>query len=382
MTTNGEPLSSKERFWRVMRFQKVAALPFWGDWIGPWERWKKEGLPVDTDAKEDQQRSWCLKHFGFEGMYSIFWGEPRVPVSIGVHPAFPLEVLEENDTYRVYRGGDGVIVKQFRSTEGFMHSTSFIEHPIKTRRDWNKFKEERLNPEAPGRYPAERDWEALKRSWKDRESVLSVDGGSFYGVLRDWIGMEHLSLMFYDTPDLIHEMMGYLADFYIQVLERAVSEVAIDFAMFWEDMCYKTGPMISPEMFRHFMLDPYKKVTSFLEEHGIELSWVDCDGNIDALIPLWVEGGVRGFYPLEVAAGMDAAAVRFRYGQQVVLWGNVDKRALARGRQAIDAELARLAPVAALGGFIPLVDHQVPDDVSLENYLYYLQRRKELFGTP
>jgi uroporphyrinogen decarboxylase len=133
-------------------------------------------------------------------------------------------------------------------------------------------------------------------------------------------------------------------------------------------------------MFREFLLPHYQKVTSFLVEHGVELSWVDCDGNIEALIPLWIEGGVRGFFPLEVASGMDAGALRAEYGQQIVMWGNVDKRALAQGKEAIDAEIARLAPVAASGGFIPLVDHGVPDDVSYLNYLYYLERRKEMGG--
>jgi uroporphyrinogen decarboxylase len=162
------------------------------------------------------------------------------------------------------------------------------------------------------------------------------------------------------------------------VLTRAVTEVDIDFALFWEDMCYKAGPLLSPTMFRKFMLPNYKKVTTFLQDHGIKLSWVDCDGNIEALIPLWLEGGVHGFYPMEVAAGMDAAKVQAQYGRQVVMFGNVDKRALIAGKDAIDFELARLAPVVTGGGFIPLVDHSVPDDVSLENYLYYLEGRKRL----
>ena len=105
---------------------------------------------------------------------------------------------------------------------------------------------------------------------------------------------------------------------------------------------------------------------------------MDCDGNIEALIPLWIEGSVRGFYPLELAAGMDAGRLREQYGREIVMWGNVDKRALAQGQAAIDAEIARLAPVAALGGFIPLVDHGVPDDVAYENYLYYLEQRKRI----
>jgi hypothetical protein len=372
-------VSSRERFWRVMKFDTTEGLPFWADWLGPWKRWKAEGLPVDLSLNDEALRAWGIECFGFEGMYSIFWGQPRVPVEIGVHPAFPYELIEETGSFRIYRGGDGVIQKQFKDTGEFMHSTQFLEYPIKNRKDWEKFREERLDPRAPGRYPPEPAWQELKREWRNRDSVLSIDGGSFYGLLRDWIGVETLSVWFYDDPGLVREMMEYLADFYVAVLERAVAEVNVDFAMFWEDMCYKTGSLLSPVMFRAFMLPCYRRVTSFLEAHGISLSWVDCDGNIDALIPLWLEGGVRGFYPLEVAAGMDAGRLRAEYGERIVLWGNVDKRALARGKKSIDAEMQRLAPVAAVGGFIPLVDHQVPDD-SLESYLYYVQRRKELFG--
>jgi len=60
---------------------------------------------------------------------------------------------------------------------------------------------------------------------------------------------------------------------------------------------------------------------------------------------------------------MDAAKLRKQYGQQILMWGNVDKRALTQGKEAIDIELARLSQVIPQGGFIPLVDHGVPDDV-------------------
>ena len=280
---------------------------------------------------------------------------------------------------RVVRQGSGVVVRQFKERHGSLVSTQFVDYPLKTRADWVRIRDQFLDPHNPGRYPPEAEWEALKTGWKNRDYVLSIDGGSFYGFLRDWIGFENLSYMLYEDPGLVQEMMDTLGNFFIEVLHKAVTEVEIDFAMFWEDMCYKAGPLLSPAMFRMFMLPNYQKVTGFLAEHGIELSWVDCDGNIEALLPLWLEGGVRGFYPLEVASNMDAARLRQQYGRQIVMWGNVDKRALARGKEAIDAELARLAPVAALGGFIPLVDHAVPDDVPLANYLYYLEQRKKVF---
>ena len=379
-------MNNRERFWKFANFEKIDRLPYWADWLGPWDRWRAEGLAIGVqidkplpDWNDDGLlRAWSLEYFGFEGMFSVFWGIPRIPVDIGVYPAFEEITLEETGEYRIFRSGNGVIEKQFKRRHGSLVSTTFMEYPIKNRKDWIKFRDEHLDPQAPGRYPPAAEWEALKQKWQQRENVISIDGGSFYGFLRDWIGFERLSYLLFDEPALIHEMMDYLGDFFIQVLEKAVTEVKdIDFAMFWEDMCYKTGPLLSPSMFREFMLPNYQKVTNFLADHGIKLSWVDCDGNIEALLPLWLEGGVRGFYPMEVAASMDAAKLQAQYGHQILMWGNFDKRALIAGKEAIDVELARMAPIVAKGGFIPLVDHSVPDDVSLENYLYYLEGRKK-----
>lgn len=363
-------MTKRERFWRTMRFQDVDRLPFWADWIGPFDRWHQEGMPRDVDPFE---------FFGFEGLISAFWDNPRVPVNIGMYPGYKVEILEETEHYRIYRAGDGVITKAHKNVKGY-GAYQWLEYPIKNREDWEKFKEEQLNPYEPNRYPEESKWQEMKEGWKERDYPISIDGGSFYGFVRNWIGVNNLSLMFYDDPDLIHDMMDYLADFFIKVLHKALDEVDIDFALFWEDMCYKSGPLISPNMFREFLLPNYKKVTAFLVEHGVELSWVDCDGNIEALLPLWIEGGVRGHYPLEVAAGMDAGKLRKEYGKDIVMWGNVDKRALVKGKSAIDKEIERLAPVVEQGGFIPLVDHGVPEDISYENYLYYLERRKEITG--
>ena len=45
-------------------------------------------------------------------------------------------------------------------------------------------------------------------------------------------------------------------------------------------MACKSGPLISPHMFRRFMLEPYKRLTGFIRDHGIDLIFVDSDGNI------------------------------------------------------------------------------------------------------
>ena len=54
--------TSRERFWRTARFQPADRLPFWADWLGPAERWRQEGLPIDVDPQDgDAVRAWFVR---------------------------------------------------------------------------------------------------------------------------------------------------------------------------------------------------------------------------------------------------------------------------------------------------------------------------------
>jgi uroporphyrinogen decarboxylase len=77
---------------------------------------------------------------------------------------------------------------------------------------------------------------------------------------------------------------------------------------------------------------------------------------------------------------MDPVRLRRKFGRDMRLWGGVDKRELAKGPAAIDAHLKELAPLVEEGGFIPTVDHTVPPDVSLDNFRYYMDRKRELLA--
>ena len=253
----------------------------------------------------------------------------------------------------------------------------WLDWPVKTRADWEALAE-RLRPDTPGRLPA--DLEAKKAEWAARDYPLSIRAGSFYGVLRQWIGVERLSMLFYDDPAWVREMTDHLAGLYVGIIERALPHCRPrpDFAGFWEDMCYKTGPLISPKLFGEFLVPAYRKVTGVLRDHGIDAIFVDSDGHIEPLIPLWLEGGVNGHHPLEVAAGVDPLALREQYGRKVLLRGGIDKRTLAEGGDALRHEvLSKVPSLAQSGGYIPYVDHETPPDVSWANFLEYTRLVKE-----
>ena len=194
------------------------------------------------------------------------------------------------------------------------------------------------------------------------------------------MGEVNLFYAYYDQPDLIRDMLSFLTDFWIEIYGAVLKDVQPDSAEFWEDMAYKNGPLISPAAFREFMLPCYKKLIGFLRENGVRHFCVDTDGDCWQLIPLFLEAGMTGMLPFEVQAGMDIVAVRQAF-PRLQIYGGLDKRALAQGKEAIDRELeAKVPPLLRQGGYIPFADHLVPPEISWENFVYYRRRLAEMIG--
>ncbi|MCU0780646.1 MAG: hypothetical protein MUF04_06030 [Akkermansiaceae bacterium] len=188
----------------------------------------------------------------------------------------------------------------------------------------------------------------------------------------------------YDDPDLLHEMVATIADCAIGTFDRLFAEgIVPDVVYFWEDICFNSGPMISPDTAREFLLPHYQRITSFCRDRGVRWFALDSDGRLDHLIPVWLEGGINILYPVEIGTcGNDVAAFRERFGRGMRYMGGFDKRLLAQGPAAIDAEIRRLAPLVREGGFIPFCDHHVPPDVPLAHFQHYLHTKRDLPPCP
>jgi uroporphyrinogen decarboxylase len=255
----------------------------------------------------------------------------------------------------------------------------FLKFPVETRQEFHQFWQERMQPDLNQRIGP--DWQAQLRRWRAEPlplGVISDRWGGFFGPLRNLVGVQKLCMLFYDDPSFLEEMMEANADFIIAMMSQILNVIEIDAFIFWEDMGYKAGPLVSPRMARRYMLPRYRRVVDFLRRRGVQYIGLDSDGQIDPLIPIWMEAGLNFLYPFEVQAGMDVLAVRRKYGKELRIWGGVDKRALASGPAAIEAELARVRPLIHEGGYIPHTDHSCPPDISFENYGYYLRRLQEI----
>jgi hypothetical protein len=360
-----EQMTSRERFHATFHYGSPDRV-----WLHPqWmfaetnERWLREGMPRD-------------QHF------STYWGFDRfeqIPLNLAPWPPLEKKVIEHAPEWHILE--DELGGQEKRWTDRGIGMSQWIKYPVRDRATWEALKSH-LDATAPVRYSEY--WEAYKRSVTDRDYALAINLGSYYGWMRNWVGMEHLALWYFDCPDLVHEITDYVGDFILRMVTRALEEVpGIDCGMVWEDMAMKTGPLISPALFREYMLPPMKQVMGLAHQAGIDVIMVDSDGNNDALVPLWLEAKVNLLYPLEVAAGSDPLKLRREHGRDLLLIGGIDKRALRDGCTQADIERevrSKVPEMVKQGGYSPLVDHAVPPDVPFAHFRYYMDLIHEICG--
>lgn len=374
----------RERFLRTMHFERVDRPPFC-EFLGYWpetvQRWYAEGFPAEVDLET---------YFGFDqGLTPSPWkSEVAVSSSLSGHvdldphmisiefgpiPRYGPRVLEEDERYRLVLDVTGV---KKRFVKGRITGMpQFMEHPVKDRNDFTKMKE-RFRADDVRRFPLNLTGEMIEY-YNRRKFPLGIEFPGFFATGRNLMGTETFLIAFHRDPRLIQEIMNFWGDFVTATLEKVVEQVRIDFVVSWEDMAYGKGPHISPKFFREFLQPQYAKVTSMLRSKGVDVIIVDSDGNIESLIPPMLESGVNGILPLEAGAGMDAVSLRERYGKSLIMIGNIDKKALLSGPETIKTEVnSKVAKLASYGGYVPSVDHEVPADVTLPNYRYYVNLLK------
>ncbi|MBM3133736.1 MAG: hypothetical protein FJZ89_00265 [Chloroflexi bacterium] len=384
-------MNTHEHYYAVMHFEPGVRTLLWefGYWMATVERWYQEGLRrTSYSPPPGLPAGHALfgealpfpMHLGLvnyrdidiHNLLGFDEGAVGIPLNWRCLPPFKETILEEDETTRLMINSTGVTVRVRKAMDSLPQCLSW---PVRDRTSWEQIKEERFTPDITARFP--NPWEQLARTYRDLDYPLGVAMGGFFSIPRELLGFERQLTMYYDDPQLMHDINNHLANIWLAMLEEVVSKVNLDFVYIWEDIAFKNGPFISPRLFEGFITPYYQRVTGFLKTHGVDIIFVDTDGDCRLLIPGFLKAGVTGLYPFEVQAGMDVVEVRKRY-PQLLIQGGLDKTKIAQGKQAIDAELeAKLPPLLLQGGYIPFCDHLVPPDVSWNNFCYYRERVKQ-----
>jgi uroporphyrinogen decarboxylase len=350
-------MNERERFLRTMSFQAVDRVPLMdmGVWPETLNRWHHEGLPKWVSHLRHLE-----DYLRLDRSFNINW----LPIEQGIYPGFRMTVLEESESWKVVRDRAGVVARHKKDGQSI---------PQENEADYEALYP-RLNGKDPGRYAPDFDEDLHWRSV--RGEIVGLSFRSFFGWPRALMGLENYCMALYDQPDLVRRMIKDRVQFAKDVYRRVLATGKLDFVQVWEDMAFKTASLVSPKLVREIMLPAYAELVSLLRGGGVKLIMVDCDGQVNDLLPIWREAGIDGCHPCEMAAGSDPRLLRAE-NRRCTLLGGMDKRLIAAGREGIDAELKRLQPVWQEGGYIPMLDHFVPSDVSYDDYRYYVERRRE-----
>ena len=355
-------MTPRERLLNAFLGRPVDRVPFgisfgWNAWGETFDRWKRETGNPNLDVHRELD-------------FDPGFAQPEV--HFGAWPHFHAEVLSEDEQFIISRDYRGITMKNRRDGSSM---PDFIEHPVKSADDWERYKAERLNSQQPGRIAE--NLTTFKARSRDRAIQVGTFPWGVFGTVRDLLGSEELLIAFYDMPKVVQDMMNHLTTLWLHLYEKIANVVQVDHIHIWEDMSGRNGSLISPEMVERFMMPCYDRIVAFASEHGVRLVSVDTDGDCSQLVPIMVQHGINLFYPFEVAAGNDILQYRRQYPELAIL-GGLDKRALARGRSAIDKEVRRCREMIRFGRYIPSWDHLIPPDVSWDNYRYAAERIRDV----
>ena len=370
-------MTNRERAMNLLRFQPVDRMPavHFGYWSELLTEWAEQGkIPkelahgnYDGSAKErelDKLIGWDFNWYRTVGSAN------------GLRPGFEYKVLEElpDGTKRV-QSGSGIIE---RVKPGISSIPSEDDYLLKDREAFETLYRPKMQ------YTPERvnlEYYKTFNETRPQDLPVGLHLGSVLGDIRNMTSVMGMSYLMYDEDeDLFADIVDAYAEMQYQCAEAILATGAkFDFAHYWEDICFKNGPLISPSKFEEICAKQYKKRKDLCHKYGIDIISLDCDGVTDKLLPTWFETGVNTMFPIEVGVwGDQFAPAREKFGKGMLGVGGMDKTALRKDKAAVDAEIERMKRLASLGGFIPCPDHRLMPGTKFELVQYYAEEIKKI----
>jgi len=362
-------MNEKERFFRYLMFEKTDRAPNMemGVWPETFERWWDEGLPRRVDDLFK-----LSEYHGLDRSFNCDW----IDINNGIHPDPEYRIVEEHDDWEIHENNIGM---KFKRTKTNPTIPQYLSFPVSGMSDYERL-ESLLDPNESGRYPAYYEEDVAARA--SREEVRGISFVGLFGFARELMGLTGYCEAIYEQPELVDRILDDRVEMAKILYRRALSAHSIDYVQMWEDMAYKSGPFLSPVFMQDKMVERYRVICDVFRGGGVRLIMMDCDGDVEKVIPIVKKGGMEGIYPCEIAAGSDPVKLRKMF-PGFALMGGIDKRALAgNGREGAKSELRRIQPVVKDGGYIPFIDHFIPPDISYDTFVYYTKLKSDLMANP
>lgn len=370
-------MTNRERAMNILHYKDADRLPavhfgYWGELLVEWAEQGKISKELAENNWDGNEKDKILdKLIGWDFNWSCTAGANN-----GLYPRFEekeLEVLPDGS--RRVLNSVGVIE---RIKPGITSIPSEDDYILKDREAFETLYKPKMQ------YSPERvNFEYFKtfNETRDQSRPIGLNLGSVLGSIRDMTSVVGMSYLMYDEDeDLFADIIDTYAEMQYQCAKAILETGAkFDFAHYWEDICFKNGPLLSPEIFDELCAKHYKRRNDLCREYGIDIISLDCDGVTEKLLPTWFENGVNTMFPIEIGVwGDQFEPARKKYGKGMLGVGGMDKTALRKDKAAVDVEIERIKRLAAMGGFIPCPDHRLMPGTKFELVQYYAEEIKKI----
>lgn len=367
-------MTSAQRVIAALSFKRPDYVPLFNEYWGiTVQRWReRQGMPprgdiLPCDSVDDPEMR-------------AYYGVDLVVVRAD-DEFFPSrrQLVREEGEYRIIRDGWGRLVRS--RNDGTMDET--LEVALADKHDLD-----RLEFESPC---DDRRYDTLVTQLEHERAepgggacTMPRVGGPF---LRCWWlrGEEQFLIDIAEDADFVYELVRRVVDHRIAIgleeLRRgSLHEVGIGI---FDDIAHNGGLFISPRSYEKLFLPHVAHMVGAFKEAGAARVLYHSDGDIRALLDMFVDVGVDVIHPMEPRAGMDVVELRKRYGDSLAFVGGLcNTRVLPTGTDAeVRDHVLHVLSAGKEGGLV-IGCHSIGGDISLERYEFLHSLLAECGGRP
>jgi uroporphyrinogen decarboxylase len=221
--------------------------------------------------------------------------------------------------------------------------------------------------------------ESIAFAQKDRKQAASIpclmiSNGNIFETTWYMRGFEQSLMDFTLNPELIHAILERVTRFYIQHFTRMLeaADGQVDLAFTADDIGGQNDLLISRKMWEEHIKPYHVRLNRAIHEFGVKVIY-HTDGAVMKAVDGLVDMGIDVLQALQFSArGMDPAALKEKYGEQLCFEGGVSVQTTLPFGTAEDVrqEVKRLITVLGKGGgYILGPSHAIQAGTPPENIL-------------
>ncbi len=221
--------------------------------------------------------------------------------------------------------------------------------------------------------------DTLIKRYKNEKFICAPNDGELGILLLG--GMERGLIELMEQPEVVRAAVRY------EMKRKKLADAAYvhpdcDAVLWGNDFGFKTGPFISPAMFREFYLPANQQRVKIIHDQYGKKVVKHCCGNVNAMLDMFVEIGYDVYQSIQPTADMDICKIKHSHGDKLTLWGGVGVEHIISGSaEDVRQDVRRAMQCAKPGGrFILGSSHSIAVGSNYDNFLAMLDEYHKLCG--